>query len=226
MGVPRADFAVACEAGKVTIHIEVLSEVQRAIMPVLGPFATARGFYLGGGTALALYFGHRRSEDFDWFLSGELGEPLILAEQARKSGLGVEAVQVAPGTLHAVMGDVRVSFFSYLYPPIAPCTVWQDYSAELASLDDLACMKLAAIAQRGSRKDFVDVYTIAVEHKPIDELLKLYCLKYATDDITHVLVGLTYFDDAEEEPSPVMLRDTPWEHIKSRFQQWSRALAG
>ena len=224
--MPRADFAVACEAGKVTIHIEVLSEVQRAIMPVLGPFAASKGFCLGGGTAVALYFGHRRSDDFDWFVSGELGEPLILAEQARQSGLDFEGVQVAPGTLHAAVSGVQVSFFSYPYPQIAPQTLWKEYSAILTSLDDLACMKLAAIAQRGSRKDFVDVYTIAVGHKPIDELLKLYCLKYATDDIAHVLVGLTYFDDAEEEPSPVMLRDTPWEHIKSRFQQWSRALAG
>ena len=111
-----------------TIHIEVLSEVQRAIMPVLGPFAASKGFCLGGGTAVALYFGHRRSDDFDWFVSGELGEPLILAEQARQSGLDFEGVQVAPGTLHAAVSGVQVSFFSYPYPQIAPQTLWKEFS--------------------------------------------------------------------------------------------------
>ena len=98
--------------------------------------------------------------------------------------------------------------------------------SQQASLDDLGCMKLAAIAQRGSRKDFVDLFFIAREHKPIEELLDLYRRKYSTGDIGHVLIGLTYFEDAEEEQSPVMLREAGWKEIKEQFRLWVRKLAG
>jgi len=207
-------------------HAEALSETQHSILPVLGPLASSRGFYLGGGTAVALHLGHRRSVDFDWFVHAKLDDPLVLAEQLRQSGLSVEKVQVAPGTLHALIKDVRVSFFEYPYPEIGDQSIWPEYSLGLASLDDLACMKLAAIAQRGSRKDFIDLHAIALQHRPLRDTLSLYQRKYSTNDIAHVLVGLTYFDDAEEEPSPDMLCDTPWDEVKRQFQLWVKTLAG
>ena len=209
-----------------SFHPQVLDQAQLSMLPLLGRFTAPRGFYLGGGTAVALHLGHRRSVDFDWFAPGELADPLSLAERARGEGLPVESVQVAPGTLHAVIEGVRVSFFEYLYDLISDPIPWPYYSVRLASLDDLACMKLAAVAQRGSRKDFIDLYVIALQHKPLADLLELYCRKYSVKDIGHVLIGLTYFDDADEEPSPTMLHEIPWEEVKARFRQWASELAG
>jgi hypothetical protein len=208
------------------LHREVLSEAQERVLPRLGAFATSRGFYLGGGTAVAVYMGHRRSVDFDWFTDGKLEDPLVLAEVARAEGLNLQGVQVAPGTLHAVLEGVRVSFFEYPYPRIGEAVAWADYAIDLASLDDLACMKLAAVAQRGSRKDFVDLHTIALAHRPFEELLDLYKRKYPAGDIAPVLIGLTYFDDAEDEPMPLMLSDTSWDEIKQQMQAWVSDLAG
>lgn len=208
-----------------SFHAEVLSDEQLHILPRLASFADTQGFYLGGGTAVALHLGHRHSDDFDWFTHAGIADALVLAEQVRQTGLRVEGVQVSPGTLHAVIGDVHVSFFEYPYPEISEPSLWPDCSVKLASLDDLACMKLAAVAQRGSRKDFVDIYVIALQHKPIRDLLELYKRKYSTDDIAHVLIGLAYFDDADEEPSPIMLADIPWREIKCKFRQWARELS-
>lgn len=207
------------------VHVEVLSPEQQAITPCLGKLAASHGFYLGGGTAVALHLGHRRSVDFDWFTCELIEDPLLLAEEARKSGLSVQTIQTAHKTLHAVIGGVRVSFFEYPYATIAEPKSWNGTPIELASLDDLGCMKLAAIAQRGSRKDFIDLYFIAREHKPLDELLRLYRTKYSTGDIAHALIGLTYFDDAEEEQSPVMLREAAWEDVKRQFREWAMNLA-
>ena len=208
-----------------SLHIEVLSEAQKAIIPMLATFATEQKFYLAGGTAVALHLGHRRSIDFDWFAHGNFEDPISLAEKARLAGLPVEDVQVSRGTLHTVIGGVKVSFFEYLYHPISSFTTWPDDTFTLASLDDLACMKLVAIAQRGSRKDFIDLYTIALEHKPVSEFLELYRQKYSVGDIGHVLVGMTYFDDAQDEPSPIMLREFSWDDIKRYFQQWAKTLS-
>jgi hypothetical protein len=209
-----------------TLHPEVLNESQLAILPALGLWATAQDFYLGGGTAVALYFGHRRSVDFDWFVGEGLRDPLVLAEHARERGLCLEDIRVAPGTLHALVDDVRVSFFDYPYPLITGLTFWPEYSVRLASLDDLACMKLAAIAQRGSRKDFIDLHAIALGHRPIQDILPLYRRKYSAEDIAHILVGLTYFDDADEEPMPMMLSDVSWDAMKQQFREWAKACAG
>lgn len=226
MGAQGQVFDLARKGGKMTFHAEFLSEGQREILPILGPWTSARGFYLGGETAVALYFGHRRSVDFDWFMCESIQDPLVLAEELRSRGLRIEDVQVAPGTLHALVEAVRVSFFDYPYPLIADPTTWREYSVRLASLDDLACMKLAAIAQRGSRKDFIDLHAIALGHRPIQDILPLYRRKYSTDDIAHILVGLTYFDDADEEPMPMMLNDVSWDAVKQQFREWAKACAG
>ena len=208
-----------------SFDLEVLNEQQRAIMPAIAKFTTANGFYLGGGTAVALYLGHRRSVDFDLFTRHLIEDPLVLAKVAESAGLPIADTQTARGTLHGTIQGVQVSFFEYPYPDIGKPSQWSDHSLELASLDDLACMKLAAIAQRGSRKDFIDLYAIANEHRPIPELLELYRRKYSTKDVGHVLVGLTYFEDAEAEPSPEMLHDMPWEDIKRRLREWTKVLA-
>jgi hypothetical protein len=209
-----------------TLHPEILNKSQQEILPKLGSVASENGFYLAGGTTVALYLGHRQSVDFDWFAHGGFDDPPALAEQVRRSGLQVENVQFAPRTLHAVIGGVRVSYFDYPYGDLNEPTEWPGVAAKLASLDDLACMKLAAIAQRGSRKDFIDLYAISLRHKPLSELVQLYRRKYLTDDVGHVLVGLTYFDDADAEPSPTMLQEMPWDEIKRRFALWVRELAG
>jgi hypothetical protein len=207
-----------------TFHTEVLNENQRSILPTLGPFAGKHGFCLGGGTAVALYLGHRKSVDFDWFAPGQITDPLVLAGQARQHALSVSDVHTAPGTLHATVGGVRVSFFDYPYPEIGQRSEWEEYKVAIASLDDLACMKLAAVAQRGSRKDFIDLYFLALEHKPIGELLNLYKSKYDLKDIVPVLLGLNYFEDADDEAPPVMLREARWDQIKREFDKWSRSL--
>jgi hypothetical protein len=85
-------------------------------------------------------------------------------------------------------------------------------------------MKLSAVAQRGSKKDFVDVYAILLEHRPLPDLLELYQKKYHLSDISHLLIGLAYFDDAEEEPMPVMLWRVKWDEVKESIRKSLREM--
>ncbi|MBI2843168.1 MAG: nucleotidyl transferase AbiEii/AbiGii toxin family protein [Armatimonadetes bacterium] len=202
------------------IHIEVLEEHQIALLPSLASFVSKEGFYLGGGTAIALQLGHRKSADFDFFSEESIQDPLSLARQAVTSGINFTQTEVSRGTLHTFADGVRVSFFEYRYPLLSNFVQWPEYGLRIASLDDLACMKLAAIAQRGARKDFVDVYALGSQYTSLSKMLDLYQYKYATDEIAHVLVGLTYFDDADEEPMPIMLWDVSWEEMKHSIRIW------
>ena len=81
-------------------------------------------------------------------------------------------------------------------------------------------MKLAAVAGRGSRKDFVDLYVYAHEIAPLHQVLARFRNKYrgVTVDPYHVLRSLTFFEDAEAEAMPDLLIGVTWDEIKAFFK--------
>jgi hypothetical protein len=80
-------------------------------------------------------------------------------------------------------------------------------------------MKLAAIAGRGSRKDFVDLYFICRECFPLREAFTFLAAKFPAQqyDLYHLLRSLTYFADAEAEPMPRLRQPVTWDQIKRFF---------
>jgi predicted nucleotidyltransferase component of viral defense system len=207
-------------------HSEVLTTVQTRVLRQLSPIMSSLHFYLGGGTALAIHLGHRHSVDLDWFTEDRISDPLLLAQEVQEKGAAFVTAQVERGTLHGTIFRVRVSFLEYRYRLLEAPVSWSEVGCLLASLDDLAAMKLAAVAQRGAKKDFVDVYALGLRYRPLRELLQLYQRKYSLDDIAHVLYGLAYFDDADRERMPRVLWPTSWRTIKRTIQQWVREIAG
>lgn len=155
-------------------------------------------FYLAGGTALALQIGHRDSVDFDFFSeenidTGELFEKL----EDIFVGYKIQKVQEEKNTLTIVIGkNVKVSFFAYKY------MLLNDFVKEsylrLASVEDIACMKLSAIVSRSTEKDYIDLYFI-LQNKSLAELMKLLSKKFSALDKNLVIKSLVYFDDIEEE---------------------------
>jgi len=200
-------------------HPEILSNKQRELLEQTGSIINQRGFYLAGGTAVALYFGHRKSIDFDWFFPGKMDEPEKIQQFFKKENIDFQITNMAPGTLHGTIEDVRFSFLEYKYPLLNERIEWKNKGIMLASLSDLACMKLSAIAQRGSRKDFVDIYVLLETQFSLDKMFKLYKQKYQKNNIAPVLYSLSYFDDAEEEPMPEMIQDFTWEQVKKEIKR-------
>lgn len=205
-------------------HTEALNAKQIKILRQAGRLLQKRGLYLAGGTALAIYYGHRKSVDLDWFFPTAMGDALQLAEWLRGNGLDFITGQTAPGTLHGTVKGVRLSFLEFRYPLLRPLTKWTEMGVSLVALDDLACMKLSAIAQRSHRKDFCDIYILGKKHLPLEEMLKLYQRKFKVHDISPVLYGLSYFDDADREPMPRMLVKLQWRTIKKTIQKWVEQL--
>jgi hypothetical protein len=205
--------------------VKGLSREQISVLDHAGRGLAEQGFYLAGGTALTIYFGHRISVDLDWFTSAPLSDPLVLAQRLRDAGLSFETGQTAPGTLYGRIGGLRVSFIEFRYPLLQPLVTWTANGVALASLDDLACMKLSAIAQRGSRKDFYDVHAILDRHQPLSVLLDLYRKKFGVSDISPVLYGLAYFDNAENEPESILLEKVTWVQVKKEIIQSLKNIA-
>jgi hypothetical protein len=207
-----------------SFRAEILTERQRKALRLLGPRTAPDGFYLAGGTAIALHLGHRRSVDFDWFRADPLAEPLQLALEIRHAGIPFLTGQVARSTLYGTVYGVRVSFFEFRYPMLDPFLPWPEYGCQLAGLRDLACMKLSAITQRGSKKDFVDLYALGRNGFRLAEMLDWYRRKFEVEDISHVLYALVYFDDADPQPKPKMLWKADWKEIKKTITGWVRGL--
>lgn len=125
-------------------------------------------FYWAGaaGPSLALQMGHRKSEDFDFF--ADRFDTQILANSiAIYEPLEITAATL--GSLHALIRGIKISFFLYPYPLLFPaCHIM---NIQLADLKDIALMKIVAIANRGSSKDFVDLFFICQSKISLDELL-------------------------------------------------------
>jgi hypothetical protein len=196
---------------------EILTDAQQTVLELLSRIPEIQTFYLAGGTALALHLGHRRSRDFDFFRSKEF-RPQDLLTHIMEVG-EIELLQETAGTLTVAFRGVPTSFFHYGYPLLRPLheTPW---AIGLAHADDIAAMKLAALAGRGSRKDFVDLYFYCRERAPIEDVFGLFREKYRglTVDSYHLLRSLTFFDDAEAEVMPELLRKVTWDEIKTFFR--------
>jgi predicted nucleotidyltransferase component of viral defense system len=198
------------------MHDEILNNVQQSALALLSQISEVQSFYLAGGTALALHLGHRESVDFDFFRQTDFIPQRLLNCLPTPPPLSV--LQEERNTLTVMLHNVKISFFAYPHALIRP-SLSGPCGFEVADVPDIAAMKLAAIAGRGSRKDFVDVYFISQQCLPLREVFQLLPVKFPAHqyDLYHILRSLTYFADAEAEPIPRMLKPVAWEEIKRFF---------
>ncbi len=204
------------------MFVEAVLEQTRRNLAVLAQAGVTQPFYLAGGTASALYLGHRISVDLDFFGL----ESFDVEELAwRLADLGRFRLEsFAPDTLLGFFEDVRISFFRYRYPLVdEPVTVLDTL---VVGLGDLAAMKIEAIGQRGSRRDFIDLYFICRSRMTLAEALEWHRRKFAglNINVMHLIRALVYFEDAEADPMPEMLRLVSWPDVRRFFEQETQAL--
>lgn len=192
----------------------ILTQSQQKVLELLAEPVRDYGFYLAGGTALALQLGHRRSADFDFFT-----DSILDTINVRSRFSGIKVLQEARGTLTIFLREVKVSFFEYHYPLLQPPIT--TYQVPLAHIDDISAMKISAIAGRGSKKDFIDLYAIVQGSRALSKCLQLFEQKFAGVQVDkyHLMKSLIYFDDAEAEQTPEMLKPVSWDEVKGFFRR-------
>ncbi|MCX7855162.1 MAG: nucleotidyl transferase AbiEii/AbiGii toxin family protein [Anaerolineae bacterium] len=205
------------------MFLQTLPDNVQSLLKQLGTLPTVAEFYLAGGSALALHLGHRVSVDLDFFTPQDdyAQEPLI-QELQRVGHLTVR--QQKPGTLNAILEGTQVSFFIYPYPILGE--FWDLWGVRVVSVLDLALMKLAAIGQRGRKRDFIDLYFICHSGYSLAHLLARMPEKFPRVEYPsyHLLRALAYFQDAEEDEMPRMLAPCHWAQVKRFFQAEVRRL--
>jgi len=194
------------------------------VLKSLESFANHNGAILAGGTALALQIGHRISYDLDFFTPKHFKTEDIL-KFIKKTGFRFQILSESTDTFIAEINGVKFSVFTYEYPFIEK--TFKTGEIQLANILDIAAMKLIAVAQRGARRDFVDLFFI-LQEIPFHKIVNVTLQKFGHERINPLHIGkaLVYFNDADSDPEPRYIKDKEvhWVIIKKYFSSHIKQL--
>jgi hypothetical protein len=202
--------------GTLNPHWEALTPATREAYNLLPQFDFIDRYYLAGGTGLAIHLGHRVSVDLDLFCAQPDAVNPIERSAMRTvfDDPSLSIVYDKDSTFVANWRGVGVSFFRLnLYPLVTPVMPIND--VPLASIEEIGAMKLAAIIDRGTRKDLVDLYYL-LQRVSLENIFEVAAIKYAKVGTFAISAtrALAYFEEAEALPMPRMLDKTPWAKMK------------
>ncbi|MDZ4228551.1 MAG: nucleotidyl transferase AbiEii/AbiGii toxin family protein [Candidatus Levybacteria bacterium] len=177
--------------------------------------------YLAGGTALALQIGHRISVDFDFFTPLVFDEKTLSGELSRLPEY--KETGMAWRTVWGKIVNTKFSLFYYQYPLIKKTIPFE--GIQMLSKEDIAAMKIHAMEDRGTKRDFIDLYFLTKEFT-MEQMLTFYDQKYGTleDHLYSILRSMNYFVDADIDRMPEMLIKIDWEKVKEYFKKETRRL--
>jgi len=203
-------------------HLEVLPHETQQAFDVYTKFEFLRssGWYLAGGTALALQVGHRRSVDLDFFTEERTFDVEALERLLIELG-DWTTTHAEKGTLYGLLLGAKTSFIAY--PFFRPSGSYvQCGTIRILSPDDIAAMKIIAVSQRGKKRDFIDLYWYAAVHgASIEGAIRRAIAQYPEQEhsVAHFLKSLAYFNDAEDDPMPELFFKANWEEVKAYFRR-------
>lgn len=145
-----------------------LPQSAQATLALLGKSGLVKDAYLAGGSALALYFGHRYSVDLDFF-SQKAFDPRKMSSALSTLGRFKESMAIGVSIIGELNGT-KLSYFQYTYPLIGKTSRYLGIG--IASIEDIAVMKIVALMDRGTKRDFVDLYEIASHGMEFEKLFK------------------------------------------------------
>jgi len=203
------------------LHLDILPPSTRKAFMMLaeqGKFLKENGWYLAGGTAFALQVGHRSSVDLDFFVEQKDFNIEDIDKELTSIGLW-ESTLKKQGTLYGNFLKAKTSFIAY--PFFKPSPDKLNYkNIFLIKPDDIAVMKIIAISQRGRKRDFVDLYWYCNNAGSLESIFSRLPEQYPQQhNFNHILKSLTYFDDAEGDPTPNVNFMVTWPQIKSYFRR-------
>jgi hypothetical protein len=175
-------------------------------------------FYLVGGTALSLQFGHRISVDLDLFGHTHFDREVIIKvlEEEYRNDFSYDG-KINSWGIFGFIRDVKVDIINYKHPVIQqPVTI---DGIRMYSTEDIIAMKINAILGRSMKKDFWDVYEL-LKHYTIDQFISFHSKKFPSQQLMITIPqALVYFEDAEESEEPISLKGQTWEGVKKFIQQ-------
>jgi len=177
---------------------------------------TLSNFNLVGGTALALKFGHRISVDIDLFSKQPFNHEELeafLLNNFENENLKINSSK--ENTLLVNINKIKVDFLYYPYPLLEDKIKTENI--RMLSTKDIAAMKLSAVSKRGAKKDFFDIYELLQQKYDLKDMFGFYKEKFKNHELSFLVRSLLYFDDAESDMDPVMIKTYDWTQVKTKI---------
>ncbi|HAK87896.1 MAG: hypothetical protein A2077_00575 [Nitrospirae bacterium GWC2_46_6] len=206
------------------MHDECFSSRGWSVVKKVAPIAKKHAAVLAGGTALALHIGHRKSVDLDFFTLKTFSVDKVIFDLSR---LGLSLKMLDKGELYVIasIDGVKFSLFTYPYPFVSDITEHRGLS--VAGIVDIASMKVVAVSQRGTKRDFIDLYCI-LQRIPMPAIMLNMVKRYGKESINAIHIGkaLVYFADADSDYEPEYLKGQKlsWDRVKSYFRKNVKSL--
>ena len=195
-------------------RLSPLEVLPKEITAALG---NERYWFVIGGQAVRCIAPYRPSRDVDFGVLTARDSKQLVA-QLRQAGT-VAVIEQAPDTVHLTFEGIDVSVF--VLPELEP------YASEGAlGVPGLLATKLHAIVDRGTRRDFFDLYVLLqVEALGLVDCLGALGKVYDTEiNSGLVLRALSYFDDAEAEARLPGEGANDWRSVRDFFSMAVAAL--
>jgi len=195
------------------LRIETLEPHAFSLLEQIMKIAELKNFSLVGGTALSLYYGHRKSDDLDLFSTNPFDNSTIVSVLEKKFGGSFVNRSTNPHFgIFGFVDDVKIDLIHYPHHLIRP-EINVD-GIRMFSIEDIIAMKVQAILGRGKKKDFWDVAELLL-HFTITDFINFHKEKYASQNLLiTVPQAITYFADAEESEDPISLKNQTWDSVK------------
>ena len=191
---------------------EVLEQLMR--MEVFNPFR------LVGGTALSLQLGHRISVDIDLFTDVDY-------ESIDFTAIDNLLEKTFPFTEMLYLGNVGFGKSYHIgnskeksvkldlyYTDLFICPIVEKDFLRMASIEEIAAMKMEVVGNRGRKKDFWDIHEL-LDYLPLEQMLALHAERYPYSHSKEVLINkLVNFQFADDDLDPICLKGKYWELIK------------
>jgi len=196
------------------LHYETVDEGTLGLLKQLHALEILSEMRLVGGTSLALQIGHRKSIDIDLFGNLSCDYDSLIDELKT---LGEVVPLKNSKNIHSLLiNEIKVDIVNYEYKWLS-----NKISADnlyLATIDDIAAMKLNAIIGRGIKKDFIDLFFMLKDYS-LAKIMEFYTRKYNDGSAFLVLKSLVYFEDADKQEMPFMFNNITWQTVKDNIKK-------
>lgn len=198
------------------LHEETVEAGTLALIRRLTADNVLKDFVLVGGTALSLQLGHRKSIDSDLFTARGF-DPKLVGGHIDVAYKG-EKITVLGNSVFAKIDGIKTDIIAHRYEWIQP--VKEIDGIRMASLEDIAAMKLNAIVNSGQRlKDYFDIHFL-LEQRSLGELTAAYAAKYPEMNVTIAKNALLYHKEIDFKVDLELLdKELKWAEVKKRLKE-------
>jgi len=200
--------------------LEVLNQLMQ--MEAFHPFR------LVGGTALCLQLGHRMSVDIDLFTDTDYGSidfaaidnlletTFSFTEMLHSGNTGFgKSYHIGKSKDDSVKLDI-------FYTDSFICPIIEKDAIRMASIEEIAAMKMEVVGNGGRKKDFWDIHEL-LDYLSFEQMLALHAERYSYSHSKSELIDkIVDFQFADDDFDPICLKGKYWELIKIDFYEMTQ----